>query len=42
MTARLLETYKKEVFDALKEKFGYKNPMEVPKLEKITDRKSVV
>jgi len=28
--------YKNEIFDALMEKFGYKNPMEVPKLEKIT------
>jgi len=28
--------YKKEAFGALMEKFGYKNPMEVPKLEKIT------
>jgi large subunit ribosomal protein L5 len=30
------ETYKKEVFPALKEKFNYSNVMEVPKLEKIT------
>lgn len=36
MTARLKETYDKEVFNALKEKFGYKNVMEVPKLTKIT------
>ena len=36
MTARLKETYDKEVFNALKEKFGYKNVMEVPKLEKVT------
>ena len=36
MAARLKEVYKKEVFGALKEKFGYANPMEVPKLEKIT------
>ena len=36
MTARLLEQYKNEVFNALKEKFSYANPMEVPKLEKIT------
>ena len=36
MTARLRETYKNEVFNALKEKFGYKNVMEVPKLTKIT------
>ncbi len=36
MTARLKETYKKDVFPALMEKFNYKNVMEVPKLEKIT------
>ena len=36
MTARLKETYKTNVFPALKEKFGYENVMEVPKLEKIT------
>ena len=36
MTARLKETYKQDVFGALQEKFGYANPMEVPKLEKIT------
>ena len=36
MAARLKETYKSEVFNALMEKFKYKNVMEVPKLEKIT------
>ena len=36
MSARLGELYKSEVFAALKEKFGYKNPMEVPKLQKVT------
>ena len=36
MTARLREIYKNQVFPALKEKFQYKNVMEVPKLEKIT------
>ena len=36
MAARLRETYKTKVFPALMEKFQYKNPMEVPKLEKIT------
>ena len=36
MAARLREQYKNEVFGALREKFGYKNPMQVPKLEKIT------
>jgi len=33
--ARLKTTYKEEVFKALQEKFSYKNPMEVPKLEKV-------
>ncbi|WP_244834364.1 50S ribosomal protein L5 [Clostridium sp. BJN0001] len=32
---RLQEKYEKEVVPALVEKFGYKNMMEVPKLEKI-------
>lgn len=36
MTARLKETYTNTVFNALVEKFGYKNTMEVPKLEKVT------
>ncbi len=36
MAARLRETYKNDVFNALMEKFKYKNIMEVPKLEKIT------
>ena len=36
MAARLKELYKNEVFDALMEKFGYDNPMQAPKLEKIT------
>lgn len=36
MAARLKEIYKNEVFNALMEKFKYKNVMEVPKLEKIT------
>ena len=31
----LKERYKKEVVPALKEKFGYKSIMQVPKLEKI-------
>lgn len=33
--SRLLEKYKKEVVPALKQKFNYDNPMEIPKLEKI-------
>lgn len=36
MTARLKETYDNSVFKALTEKFSYENPMEVPKLEKVT------
>lgn len=36
MAARMRETYKNEVFNALMEKFKYKNVNEVPKLEKIT------
>ena len=35
MTTRLQEKYQKEVIPAMIEKFGYKNIMEVPKLEKI-------
>ena len=33
---RLYEQYKKEVVPALKEAFGFKNVMEVPKVESIT------
>ncbi len=33
--ARLYEHYKKVVRPALEKEFGYKNPMEVPRLEKI-------
>ena len=33
--SRLLEKYKKEVIPALKQKFDYKNAMEIPKLEKV-------
>lgn len=35
MSLRLQEKYKKEVVPALMEKFGYKNVMQAPKLEKI-------
>ncbi|HNT56329.1 MAG TPA: 50S ribosomal protein L5 [Syntrophales bacterium] len=34
--ARLKEFYKKDVIPALREKFGYRNIMEVPRIEKIT------
>ncbi|MCM8765875.1 MAG: 50S ribosomal protein L5 [Candidatus Omnitrophica bacterium] len=33
--ARLLEKYKKEIVPALKEELGYKNPLQVPRLEKV-------
>lgn len=34
--ARLKEVYRKDVVPALMEKFGYKSPMQVPRLTKIT------
>ncbi len=36
VTARLSETYKKDIIPALMKRFGYKNVMQVPKLEKIS------
>ena len=33
--SRLKEMYKNEIVDAMIKKFGYKNIMEVPKLDKI-------
>lgn len=36
MSTRLEKFYKEEVVPALTEKFGYKNPMEVPRITKIT------
>ncbi|WP_371365842.1 50S ribosomal protein L5 [Sporomusa rhizae] len=35
MAARLKEKYKQEVAQAMMEKFGYKNVMEIPKVEKV-------
>ncbi len=35
-TPRLLEKYRSEVVASLKEEFEYKNPMQVPKVEKIS------
>jgi large subunit ribosomal protein L5 len=35
VSARLKEQYQNEIVDAMIKKFGYKNVMEVPKLEKI-------
>jgi large subunit ribosomal protein L5 len=36
MAARLQEQYKSEIVPALKEHFGYDNPMAIPRLQKIT------
>lgn len=36
MEIRLRDKYKNEVFKAMQEKFSYSNPMETPKLTKIT------
>jgi large subunit ribosomal protein L5 len=36
MAARLREHYQKQVIGSLTKEFGYKNPMAVPKIEKIT------
>jgi large subunit ribosomal protein L5 len=36
MAPRLKEQYNSEIRDQLRERFGYKNPMAIPKLEKIT------
>lgn len=33
--SRLIETYNNEIVDAMMKKFGYKNKLEVPKIEKI-------
>ena len=35
MSSRVKEIYKNEIMDAMTKKFGYKNVMEIPKLEKI-------
>lgn len=35
MAARLQETYKNEVVGAMRDEFGYKNIMQVPRIEKI-------
>lgn len=40
-TPRLLTTYEDEVRPNLKEQFGYENPMEVPRLEKIVVNRGV-
>ena len=33
--SRLKDTYKNEIVDAMMKKFGYKNELQVPKLDKI-------
>ena len=33
--SRLKDLYEKQIRDALKKEFGYKNEMEIPRLEKI-------
>lgn len=35
MSSRLKEQYQNEIVDAMIKKFGYKNIMEVPKLDKV-------
>ena len=35
MTVRLQEKYNKEIIKYLKDKFKYKNEMQIPKLEKV-------
>lgn len=39
--SRLYETYKKDIVPALKKEFGYKNDLQVPKLDKIVINMSV-
>ncbi|MDP9104646.1 MAG: 50S ribosomal protein L5 [Candidatus Eremiobacteraeota bacterium] len=41
MAARLREKYQSEVIPKLKERFDYKNPMQIPKLEKVVINMSV-
>ncbi len=35
MASRLVELYNNEIAKAMMEKFGYKNPMQIPKIEKV-------
>ena len=39
--SRLKETYQNEIVDAMMKKFGYKNIMEVPKLDKVVVNRGV-
>ena len=38
MTPRMLEKYKTEVASALQKEFGYKNVMQLPRIQKIVAR----
>ena len=38
--SRLREQYQNEIVDAMTKKFGYKNVMEVPKLDKVVINRS--
>lgn len=40
-TPRLKEKYNKEIISALKEKMGYQNPMEIPKVLKVCINKGI-
>ena len=42
MTNRLQERYATEIRSLLQEKFGYKNPMEIPKLDKVVINLSLI
>ena len=41
MATRLKERYENEIRKTLQERFGYKNPMEIPRLEKVVVNMSV-
>ncbi len=41
MAARLRERYEKEIRPALQQRFGYKNPLQIPRLEKVVVNMSV-
>jgi large subunit ribosomal protein L5 len=41
VSARLRERYEKEIRPALQERFGYNNPMQIPRLEKVVVNMSV-
>lgn len=36
MQSRLLQMYKEKIVPAMQEKFGYENPMQIPRVEKVT------